>query len=254
MLPVDAQITPCLPRASASVTAIVMPRSLNEPVGLAPSTLRQHLAPGALRQVPRGQQRRAALTEGDDLPAVAARASGRGRRRSRRASGATRAVVIRPPLSDRGPRTRRTLSTPFTDVQPGQLVDGGGQRGLRRDVRDHDPSRGELRRPSAPCRPRRSGARSRWTRRAGERARDRRQHAGAVGDVEADVVAGRHAAHRPHRQVGVGRSPAARARRRPGCAPPRRGRRAPRSRSAPRRRPGRRTSAARPPRPRRTRR
>ena len=40
MLPVDAQITPCLPRASASVTATVIPRSLNEPVGFAPSTLR----------------------------------------------------------------------------------------------------------------------------------------------------------------------------------------------------------------------
>ncbi len=40
MLPVDAQITPFAPPASAAVTAIVMPRSLNEPVGFAPSTLR----------------------------------------------------------------------------------------------------------------------------------------------------------------------------------------------------------------------
>ncbi len=45
MLPVDAQSTPCLPLASASVTAIVIPRSLNEPVGLAPSTLRKTSQP-----------------------------------------------------------------------------------------------------------------------------------------------------------------------------------------------------------------
>ena len=38
MLPVDAQITALLPVASAWVMATVMPRSLNEPVGLAPST------------------------------------------------------------------------------------------------------------------------------------------------------------------------------------------------------------------------
>ena len=40
MLPVDAQITACAPLARASVMATVMPRSLNDPVGLAPSTLR----------------------------------------------------------------------------------------------------------------------------------------------------------------------------------------------------------------------
>src|SRR5215472_11856570 len=40
VLPVDAQITVRAPRAAASVTATVMPRSLNEPVGLLPSTLR----------------------------------------------------------------------------------------------------------------------------------------------------------------------------------------------------------------------
>ena len=40
VLPVDAHSTACWPRATASVTAIVMPRSLNEPVGLRPSTFR----------------------------------------------------------------------------------------------------------------------------------------------------------------------------------------------------------------------
>ena len=45
VLPVDAHSTACCPRANASVTAIVMPRSLNEPVGLAPSTLRCTVQP-----------------------------------------------------------------------------------------------------------------------------------------------------------------------------------------------------------------
>ena len=40
VLPVDAQITVLAPRLAASVTATVMPRSLNDPVGLTPSTLR----------------------------------------------------------------------------------------------------------------------------------------------------------------------------------------------------------------------
>ncbi len=40
VLPVEAHSTACWPRASASVTAIVIPRSLNDPVGLRPSTLR----------------------------------------------------------------------------------------------------------------------------------------------------------------------------------------------------------------------
>ena len=40
VLPVEAHSTACWPRARASVIAIVMPRSLNDPVGFRPSTLR----------------------------------------------------------------------------------------------------------------------------------------------------------------------------------------------------------------------
>src|SRR5688572_23980042 len=40
VLPVDAQMIALLPDSIALDTASVMPRSLNEPVGLAPSTLR----------------------------------------------------------------------------------------------------------------------------------------------------------------------------------------------------------------------
>ena len=40
VLPVEAQITACDPSSSALEMAMVMPRSLNEPVGLSPSYLR----------------------------------------------------------------------------------------------------------------------------------------------------------------------------------------------------------------------
>ena len=45
VLPVDAQITVVAPRPSASLTAAVMPRSLNEPVGLSPSYLMNNSNP-----------------------------------------------------------------------------------------------------------------------------------------------------------------------------------------------------------------
>ncbi len=45
MFPVDAQTTALAPPATALEIATVMPRSLNEPVGLAPSTFRYTLAP-----------------------------------------------------------------------------------------------------------------------------------------------------------------------------------------------------------------
>ena len=40
VLPVDAQMIAFAPSSTARLTATVMPRSLNEPVGFAPSTLR----------------------------------------------------------------------------------------------------------------------------------------------------------------------------------------------------------------------
>jgi hypothetical protein len=38
VLPVEAQMTACAPSSTALVIAIVIPRSLKDPVGLAPST------------------------------------------------------------------------------------------------------------------------------------------------------------------------------------------------------------------------
>ncbi len=45
VLPVDAQTTAFAPSCAATEIAVVMPRSLNEPVGLSPSTLSQTSAP-----------------------------------------------------------------------------------------------------------------------------------------------------------------------------------------------------------------
>ena len=45
VLPVDAHTTAWAPSATAADTATVIPRSLNEPVGLAPSTFSQTSAP-----------------------------------------------------------------------------------------------------------------------------------------------------------------------------------------------------------------
>ena len=70
VLPVDAHSTAFWPRATASVTAIVMPRSLNEPVGLSPSTLRCTVQPVYSDNRGAGQQRGAALEQGDRRPVV----------------------------------------------------------------------------------------------------------------------------------------------------------------------------------------
>ena len=45
VLPVDAQTIPCAPSSSAFATATAIPRSLNEPVGFAPSNLNQSSTP-----------------------------------------------------------------------------------------------------------------------------------------------------------------------------------------------------------------
>ncbi len=45
MLPVEAQTTALTPSSAALEMAIVIPRSLNEPVGFAPSSLSSTLAP-----------------------------------------------------------------------------------------------------------------------------------------------------------------------------------------------------------------
>ena len=70
MLPVEAQMTALAPCSTAFDTAMVIPRSLNEPVGFMPSNLTQTLGSRAARQRVGREQRGAALTEGDDRSRV----------------------------------------------------------------------------------------------------------------------------------------------------------------------------------------
>src|SRR4029078_1908607 len=52
VLPVDAHTTASAPSPTATDSATVMPRSLNEPVGLSPSTLSHTSAPSTLVSQP----------------------------------------------------------------------------------------------------------------------------------------------------------------------------------------------------------
>ena len=66
VLPVDAQTTALAPASAAAVMAMVMPRSLNEPVGFIALDLQVDLGAGQLERALRAHQRGAALAEGDD--------------------------------------------------------------------------------------------------------------------------------------------------------------------------------------------
>ena len=70
--------TASAPSRTASDTAQVMPRSLNEPVGLAPSSFSQTSAPTRSREPRRAHERRRALAERDDGVVRRRTAAGRG--------------------------------------------------------------------------------------------------------------------------------------------------------------------------------
>ena len=70
MLPVEAQITASAPSRTAADTAHVIPRSLNEPVGFAPSSL-SHTSQPARSDTRGGEhQRRRALAQRHDRVAL----------------------------------------------------------------------------------------------------------------------------------------------------------------------------------------
>ena len=55
VFPVEAQMTAFVPRSIALETATVMPRSLNDPVGFAPSFLMKISQPRPTRSLNRGE-------------------------------------------------------------------------------------------------------------------------------------------------------------------------------------------------------
>jgi hypothetical protein len=71
VLPVDAQTTASEPSATAADTATVMPRSLNDPVGFAPSNLSQTSQPT------RSDTRGAGISGVSPSPSVTSGSAGR---------------------------------------------------------------------------------------------------------------------------------------------------------------------------------
>ena len=169
-----------------------MPRSLNEPVGLSPSTLSQTSAPVSVGEPGRLDHRGAALTQGDGRGAV----------------GEVEAVAVlldhaeplpggRPVGHSDSPSTRITEDTSRTLAMPAQRLDGGGQVGVAGAVRDHDQLGVVAATLLADGLDRDVVL--------GEGQRHGGEHAGLVVDVDLHVVAGLGLPHRHHPQVGVRR-------------------------------------------------
>ena len=78
MLPVEAQMTASAPERTASLTAHVIPRSLNEPVGLVPSSFSHTSGADLLAEARREDERRRALLQADDGVVRRRTAAGRG--------------------------------------------------------------------------------------------------------------------------------------------------------------------------------
>ena len=123
----------CWPRASASVTAIVMPRSLNEPVGLSALDLEMHLCSRCVRTAAwRGSSGVPPSSRVTIVPAVLRPAAGRGRRRSGPGHGLCTRSVVRSRSFARVPSTRSTLVTSCTTSRSASAAHGFRQRGVRR--------------------------------------------------------------------------------------------------------------------------
>jgi hypothetical protein len=193
VFPVEAQITALAPARAATEIAIVIPRSLNDPVGLPPFALQPDVAAGPLGQVPGRHERCAALAEGEHLEV------GGDRSRSRYSSITPRHWWA---IAQSSPSTRITLLTASTTDSRASASTVAAKRGVRGGV-GHDDQRGRGGPVGAPPSSR-SGSccwRSGLDRDARARRRpwgDLGEHARPVGDVEADVVPGQHLAHRAH--------------------------------------------------------
>ena len=177
-----------------SLIAIVMPRSLNDPVGLRPSNLSQHLGADALRQLLGMDERCAALVQGDH-----------GRALEHRQPVAVLADHAPPLVGHQEPSTRMTELTPRTTSSPRRRSTVADSAASRRGVRDDDEVGA-----GAPRRRRRATTSWRtvsidtsWSAKAAATGRAHR----TVLDVEADVVPRERVAHGEDAQVGVGRLP-----------------------------------------------
>ena len=190
VLPVEAQITAFAPSRTAAETAQVMPRSLKEPVGFAPSSFRRTVGADELRETRRAQQRRGALLQADERIA-------RGERQTVAvafdqrtcAHGARRALDARElHLGDVGAQLAHTNSSSITrivrggartNVELGDPLDRAAKPRLEHRVGDHHQPR-VLADPALDDRLDRDIV-------VAEDIRHRREHPGLVGDLEVQV-------------------------------------------------------------------
>ena len=231
-------MTAFAPCSTAFETAIVMPRSLNEPVGFMPSNLTQTFAPV------RASSAGAGMSGVPPSPSVMIGVASVTSRRSRYSCSTPRHWWHH--LQSFDSEHARDLGHRLVRLQG---RDGRGERGLRRLMRaDHQGSggRGVAVASDAPTAARAStetpcslNSVAIW-----------REHAGLVDDLEGDLVAGGDARDRQDRAGPPASTRRRRGRRSRGGGRPRRGRRARPMRSGRRRRPRRRTSGCRRPRPR----
>ena len=134
MLPVEAQTTALAPSSTALEIAIVMPRSLKEPVGLAPSTLSHTAAPT------RSDSRGAGTSGVPPSSSVTTGVSSVMGRKSRYSSMTPRQPAVTGPLLVVGPLAddAEHAAHPVHGLVPAQLVDGGEQIPLAGHVGEED--------------------------------------------------------------------------------------------------------------------
>ena len=191
VLPVEAQTTALAPWPTATESATVMPRSLNDPVGLLPSTLSHTSAP-----VRPESQSECTIGVPPSRRVIVGVPSGR--------SSRSRYSSITPqPLVGRCAAHAVLLGSFDThhaghvtdERHPADRFDGRRQVGVAGGVRD-DHQLGVVAAALLAHGLDRHVV-------LGERLGDRGEHAGLVVDVDLHVVPGLGAAHRQDRQVGV---------------------------------------------------
>src|SRR5882757_5146900 len=181
-------MTALAPSSAALEIATVMPRSLNEPVGLAPSTLR-YTSQSVLRERP-GAGSSGVPPSNKVITGVALVTGNRDRYASITPGQALFGSVTGHPFHAHHARDAAD------ELHAGEPIDGLGQRRIGGAVRDDDQGRGV----AAPFLA--DGLDADVL--LGERPGDAGQHARTIGDVKSHVVARRDVAHRLDRQLGVG--------------------------------------------------
>src|SRR3954464_7146294 len=184
------------PERAATEIAVVIPRSLKEPVGLSPSYLMWTSAPTT------SERWAAGISGVPPSPSVTTGAPARDGSRSR--------------YSSITPRHGEATSLPLDAHDGGDTadrrqrrdgVDRGRQRRVGGGVGDHDQAGAPVTVTVGVCPEQLLAHRLDGHLVLGEGRGDLREHTGTVQDVEADVVAGGSLAHVQDRQVGVGRLP-----------------------------------------------